>query len=88
MKARRPGYKKPIWEAKVGADVHRKTGRWSHVEQHIDRLNNRYRKIVVDEDTGEVLRDVDEPLSVHTGRGSAKYAKPRLKRPEMPNEEE
>lgn len=44
------------------------------VVQIIDRTLTppRYRKLVRDADTGEVLRDVDEPLADHQGRGSAR----------------
>lgn len=40
----------------------------------LDRDNNRYVEKVVDPETGEVLRDVEEPLSEHQERG---WAKPR-----------
>jgi hypothetical protein len=40
--------------------------------QIVDRLADRYFERVVDPDAGEVLRECDEPLSQHTGRGSAK----------------
>lgn len=48
-----------------------------YMERSIDRgakgsTEKRYRELVVDHRTGEVLRDVDEPLSDHRGRGSAK----------------
>jgi hypothetical protein len=38
----------------------------------IDRRNNRYRESVRDPSTGEVVRNVDEALTEHTGRGSAR----------------
>ena len=72
LKHRRPGFKKPIYEEISGDDLHRKTGLWSHLLQVIDRQNNRYRKLVTNAETGEILRSVDEPLDEHTGRGSAK----------------
>ncbi|MCC6958858.1 MAG: hypothetical protein IT301_03335 [Dehalococcoidia bacterium] len=66
------GRRKWFVETFSGAD-------WSHSLQHfirkqrtIDRDNDRYAEKVVDPETGEVLRDVDEPLSDHHGRGSAK----------------
>lgn len=78
-KAREPGRKKPFHEAKVGDDFHRKTGKWNSLERTINRRNDRYRERIVDPSTGEVLRDVDEPLSHHVGHGSAKPAKKQFK---------
>ena len=72
LKHKRPGYKKPILESVSGMDLHRNTGRMSNLTRVIDRLNNRYTETITDPETGEVLREVDEPLTGHTGRGSAK----------------
>ena len=47
------------------------------LEQTVDRENNRYRKRVVDSQTGEILRDVDHPLTDHQGYGSAKKKAPK-----------
>ena len=44
-------------------------------ERIIDRKNNYYRERVVNADTGEVVRDVEQPLSEHRGHGSAKHKK-------------
>jgi hypothetical protein len=76
MKAKRPGRKKPIYDAKMGDSQSTATGQWNQVEQIIDRTNTThdeswYTKRVVTKD-GEVLRDVSEPLKDHTGRGDAK----------------
>jgi hypothetical protein len=59
-------------EFRTGDDFHRKTGQWNKVDRDIDRENDRYREVVVDGKTGKVIRAVDEPLSAHRGRGSAK----------------
>lgn len=72
LKHKRPGHKKPIYESVSGDDLHRNSGKWSKLKREIDRENNRYREIIVDPINGEVLRQVNEPLSEHTGRGSAK----------------
>jgi hypothetical protein len=40
--------------------------------QIVDRPNGRYVKRISDPETGAVVRDVDERLSKHTGRGAAK----------------
>jgi len=76
IKAKRPGQKKPIYDAKMGASQSTATGQWNQVEQIIDRTNTThdeswYTKRVVTKD-GDVLRDVSEPLKDHTGRGDAK----------------
>jgi len=47
-------------------------GDWVELYRLIDKDNDRYIKRVVDEDTGEVIYECDEPLSDHQGRGSAK----------------
>lgn len=72
LKAKTPGEKRPFIEQKVGDSYSVSRGRWMRLRQLIDRRHNRYAKKVEDPETGEVLRDVDEPLSEHTGRGSAK----------------
>jgi hypothetical protein len=69
----RPGHKKPIGEGVSGMpDLHRKTGRLSLVDRSIDRLRDWYHERIVDAETGEVIREVDEPLSEHRGRGDAR----------------
>ncbi len=45
---------------------------WVEKQRLIDRENGRYKEKVVDSVTGEVLRNVDEPIRDHVGRGSAK----------------
>jgi hypothetical protein len=71
-KVREPGRKKPRLEIKQSDSLTRSTGRWATLMQRVDRGNDRYDKTVVDQETGEVLRDCHEPLSEHTGRGSAR----------------
>jgi hypothetical protein len=72
MKHKRPGHKKPIYESVSGDDLYRVTGQWSKLTREIDRQNDRYKELIVDPKSGKVIRHCDEPLSVHTGRGSAK----------------
>ena len=38
----------------------------------IDRKENYYKELVINTDTGNIDRDVEQALSEHTGRGSAK----------------
>ncbi len=47
-------------------------GHWVSYYRKIDRNKDLYVERVVDEETGNVLRDCEEPLSKHTGRGSTK----------------
>jgi hypothetical protein len=75
MKHKRPGNRKPIAESFSGSQLRKADGDYVDKERLIDRENDRYKERVVTED-GEVLRDVDEPLRVHQGRGSAKFKKP------------
>ena len=59
-------------EKKFGQDWNHKFGRFVNYERIIDRKNNLYSERIVDPVTGEVLREIEEPLSEHIGRGSAK----------------
>jgi hypothetical protein len=45
-----------------GYEFFRKTGRWHKRERSIDRRGNRYREHIEDAETGERIRDKDEPL--------------------------
>jgi hypothetical protein len=72
LKAKSPGEKRPFTEQKHGDSFSPKRGRWMQLMQIVDRRNNRYRKRVRDPETGEVLRDVDKPLTEHVGHGDAR----------------
>ena len=72
LKAKGGGKGKPFMELKQGDSLSTSRGRWMRLLQIVDRRNNRYRKLVTDPDTGEVLRDVDKPLTEHTGRGDSR----------------
>lgn len=72
LKQRRPGYKKPIYESVSGYAFHRDSGKWNQLSREIDRLNDRCREKIVDPRTGEVIRQVDAPLSQHLNRRSAR----------------
>lgn len=70
---------KPIFEGSRGYEERRDPSNPGIVykERSIDRAakgstDKRYRELVVDHRTGEVLRDVDEVLADHRDRGSAK----------------
>jgi hypothetical protein len=64
--------KKPRIEFKNGDDFYRKTKKWNLLDRFIDRENDWYKELIMNE-KGEVIRNVSEPLSKHQGHGSAKY---------------
>ena len=57
--------------------LHKATGRRHIVVRLFDRIRNRYVEQIKDEATGEIIREVDQPLSDHRGRGADK-PKPQL----------
>lgn len=63
---------KPDKEIRSGDDLHRKTGDWNKLRREIDRTNDRYFEHIEDQE-GNVIRHVEEPLSQHHGHGSAKH---------------
>lgn len=65
------GEVKPYREQISGDDYHRDTGEWRHLSRVIDRERDRYTERVSDA-AGNVVRDVDEPLSEHRGHGAAR----------------
>lgn len=72
---KKPGERRyPVEE--VSGDVYSHSlGRMVRIHRMIDRRRDRYYERVLDPDTREVLRDIEQPLSHHTGRGSAKRAR-------------
>lgn len=72
FKQKRPGYKKPLAEGISGDQFFHKQSRWVKKERLIDRQAKRYREVVTDPVTGEIIHHCDEPLDKHTGHGSAK----------------
>ena len=63
---------KPRAEYRGGGGTDRDSGRPTHIERLIDREGDYYSEIVLDAETGEVIRSKQESLSDHRGRGSAK----------------
>jgi|SRR5439155_997782 len=78
VKAQHASGGKASRELIAGDDLHRATGKWNHLRREIDRRGNRYVERITDPESGQIIRDVDEPLSDHIGHGSAK-GKPRRK---------
>jgi hypothetical protein len=75
VKAKAGGKGEPFQEEKIGDDYWWKAGRWTTVQRLIDRRRNRYVERIADPETGEIIKDVDEPLTEHRGHGSDR--KPR-----------
>jgi len=77
-KLKRPGSgvrKEIISEGRTRYEPSQKA-RLVKVERAVDRLNDQYFERVTDVDSGAVIHECDEPLSTHTGHGSAKNLKP------------
>jgi DnaJ-class molecular chaperone len=74
-KGKRGGKGKPFIIGKLGADLFVKLQRWVHLERIIDRENDRYKEVVTDPTTKEIIHRCEEPLSQHQNHGAAK--KPR-----------
>jgi hypothetical protein len=61
---------------KTGHEFFHLTQRWHDRYRRLDRSANRYVEHISDAETGEEIRSVDERLTDHRGRGSAKKRKP------------
>lgn len=71
-KAKHPGAKKPHAEGFSGHQIHRKSGRWMEKQRLIDRDQDKYKELVTDSETGQIVHQCEEPLSKHIGHGSAR----------------
>ena len=56
-----------------GDDYHKKSGVWNYLYRLIDRMSDWYHKRITDPKTGKTIHECQEPLSKHTGHGSAKH---------------
>lgn len=72
LKARDQQAKEPHLIVKWGSSFFARESRWHELDRRIDRANDRYDEVITDEETGEVVREVHEPLHEHQGRGSAR----------------
>jgi hypothetical protein len=75
MKAKHAGDKRPFLESVSGSELHRDTGEWRDVQRVVDREGDHYSERITDV-AGNVVREVDEPLSDHRGHGAAKRRPP------------
>src|SRR5689334_3833167 len=63
LKARRGRVSKPFLESKLGSSFFRKTKQWVSRQMRVDRENNKYKELVTNPETGEVIHHCEEPLS-------------------------
>ena len=66
--------KNPRVKFEVGASYSHKAKKWMHRERLVDRVHDRYREVVSDPETGQVVHRCEEPLSKHRGHGDDKRA--------------
>lgn len=59
-------------EAGQKVDLYKETDEFRQVDRVIDRDGDRYFERITDAATREVVREVNEPLTKHQGRGKAK----------------
>ncbi len=70
-KKKRKGFKSPLIEISKGlfeSGDKKKHPKGVKKERVIDRERDKYKEKVIDVETGEITRDVEEPLSVHGGK--------------------
>ena len=68
MAHKRPGIKRPLTESHVGwqeSGAKSKHPEGVNISRIVDRVNNRYEETITDSKTGEIVRDVKEPLDQH-----------------------
>lgn len=68
-------------ESMGGFDYHRDSKKLRIVNRTINRRDNEYHEKVIDPETGEVLREVHEPLTKHRGRGAARRSSSKKEPP-------
>jgi len=76
VKGKHRGRGRFFFDVRVGAAFYYKEREWRHLERLIDRDNNLYIEIITDPKTGEVIKEIKEPLSEHKGHGSARKRNP------------
>lgn len=76
VKAYRPGSSTFFLDERSGPSYYRVGAEWHHVMRVIDRENDRYTETIRVLSTGEIIREIDEPLSQHTDRGGSKNQAP------------
>jgi len=70
--SRYPSKKKIRQKFLQGDDKRKSDGKWMEKERLVDKDNDKYKEVVTDPETGKIVHHCEEPLSEHTGHGSAK----------------
>lgn len=70
--ARPPEGGKWFFDQRIYHSHYKKDDEHHVVQRHVDRDRNKYFERIINKETGEVVREVAEPLTEHTGRGCAK----------------
>jgi hypothetical protein len=70
-----PSKRNPRIQFMDGDEIRKSDGKWMEKHRLVDRDKDLYRERVVDSLNGEVVHECDEPLTSHTGHGSAKTGK-------------
>jgi phage FluMu protein Com len=65
--------KNPRYEFFEGDDLRKNDGKWMKKSRVIDKDNDKYKEVVTDPNSGEVIHENEESLSDHFGHGSAKF---------------
>ncbi|MCP3677931.1 MAG: hypothetical protein GY721_10200 [Deltaproteobacteria bacterium] len=71
LRGKRNGQRKVTSQIESKDDFHRDANEWRHIDRVIDKENNHYKEIIKDEN-GSLVRQCEEALTKHQGRGSAK----------------
>ena len=73
------GKRKLRWDSFSGWEKSHALGKIVKKEKLIDKDIDKYKEIVTDPDTNEIIHFCEEPLKKHFGHGSAKQKKPQHK---------
>ena len=63
----------PRVEFITGTDISKDNNRLVEKYRLIDKNKNLYKEKIIDKETGEIIKNVEEPLDQHQGHGSAKF---------------
>jgi hypothetical protein len=77
MRLKRPGRRGYAVDVVARPDFNRDRQKLVRLDRVINKENDKYYEKITDYQTGEIIREVSEPLSEHVGRGAAKLKKPK-----------
>jgi hypothetical protein len=72
MDPAKTGKKKRVFDQKVGVEHHHDSDRFQYRDRRFNFVADQYDEVITDLETGEIVREVHEPLSDHRHRGSAR----------------